>query len=428
MKDNLNIKIRGLGPINESSINIGKINVVGGHNGTGKSTTSKLLYAFLRANCTNRNDFAYNQATEGIRSFIRTIYSRYGIERPEYVDPEFSKIKIYSDSKPLYFDDLSLIEKYEQAKKDYYDHGAEHPLNKFIEEDIKEIDDVIYMINDNDDDLFVSIFKNVLLAEFNGKLYNFNVKFSGTKNGSNFNVDVNLKDGLWDSNNFFKSNGSFNIEDVFYIDSFSFFETSTTWVGPTHHVGYLKQVLNPYQNKPPKLFDEKFNKSIVDIEYKIKEIIGGEIGFNKGYQFTSPNLDPIDMQNTASGIKQIGVVQLLLAKRKLKKDSFLIIDEPEVNLHPEWQIKFAKILVLLAKDLNITIYINTHSPMFMEAMSLYSEYYDLLDDTCMYLTEKQGDGFRFKQIDPKDMGAIYENLSRPYDDLDDIKSKIIFKG
>ena len=65
---------------------------------------------------------------------------------------------------------------------------------------------------------------------------------------------------------------------------------------------------------------------------------------------------------------------------------------------------------------------------FMEAMSLYSEYYDLLDDTCMYLTEKQGDGFRFKQIDPKDMGAIYENLSRPYDDLDDIKSKIIFKG
>ena len=42
------------------------------------------------------------------------------------------------------------------------------------------------------------------------------------------------------------------------------------------------------------------------------------------------------MGNTASGIKQIGVVQLLLSNRKLQENSVLIIDEPEVNLHPEW--------------------------------------------------------------------------------------------
>ena len=55
------------------------------------------------------------------------------------------------------------------------------------------------------------------------------------------------------------------------------------------------------------------------------------------------NSTPCDMQSTASGIKQIGVIQLLLSNCKLKEDSFLIIDELEVNLHPEWQFKLAEI-------------------------------------------------------------------------------------
>ena len=81
------------------------------------------------------------------------------------------------------------------------------------------------------------------------------------------------------------------------------------------------------------------------------------------------------MGDTSSGIKQIGIIQILLANRKLKENSLLIIDEPEVNLHPEWQIKFAEILCILANDLNVYVYINTHSPMFIEAMSIFSEYY-----------------------------------------------------
>ena len=68
------------------------------------------------------------------------------------------------------------------------------------------------------------------------------------------------------------------------------------------------------------------------------------------------------MKNTSSGIKQLGIIQMLLNNRKLSENSFLIMDEPEVNLHPEWQVKFAEIIILLAKELNITIYINTHSP------------------------------------------------------------------
>ena len=129
----------------------------------------------------------------------------------------------------------------------------------------------------------------------------------------------------------------------------------------------------------------------------------------------------------SAGIKEIGVIQILLQNDKLKENSFLIIDEPEANLHPSWQIKYAEILVLLAKDLNIHIYLNSHSPMFIEAISLYAQYYDLLDETNFYLTQDIDDKYDFRKINPKSLGLVYENLTKPYDELDRLKAKILFK-
>ena len=133
------------------------------------------------------------------------------------------------------------------------------------------------------------------------------------------------------------------------------------------------------------------------------------------------------MKNTASGFKQMGIIQVLLSHRKLKENSFLIIDEPEVNLHPELQIKLAEILILLAHRLDIKIYINSHSPMFIEAISIFCEYYGLKDDTNFYLTVKNEGNVSFKKIANDDMGAVYNNLSKPYEKLDKINAKLSYR-
>ena len=127
-----------------------------------------------------------------------------------------------------------------------------------------------------------------------------------------------------------------------------------------------------------------------------------------------------NMTNTASGTKQIGLIQLLLANRKLKENSFLIIDEPEVNLHPEWQSKFAKILVLIAKKLNVSVYINTHSPLFIESVHAFSYYYDILDKTSYHLAISSGSSnlFDVGEIDEGNLSEIYSNLGQPYVELD----------
>lgn len=189
----------------------------------------------------------------------------------------------------------------------------------------------------------------------------------------------------------------FTPSEIFYIDNISVLDLKDLEILRVDHIIHIKEAL------------EETGNNSSEILSKIQNII-------KTDDFNS------------AGIKEIGIIQILLRNDKLKENSFLIIDEPEASLHPEWEIKFAEILVLLAKELNIHIYLNSHSPMFIEAISLYSQYHDLIKETNFYLTQKQENGkYNFQKINPKNMGEVYENLTRPYDELDKLKAKILFK-
>ena len=117
------------------------------------------------------------------------------------------------------------------------------------------------------------------------------------------------------------------------------------------------------------------------------------------------------MENTASGLKQLATIQLLLDNNELTKNSFLILDEPESNLHPEWQVKLAEILVLLVKELNIYLYINSHSPQFIEALEVFSVKYGLIDESKFYLSKKlDNNKVTFEEVDYGNLASLYDNL------------------
>ena len=158
------------------------------------------------------------------------------------------------------------------------------------------------------------------------------------------------------------------------------------------------------------------------------ELINGEFNFNnRGLLEFKQDEKIFDLNNTSSGIKSIGMLQLLLENRKLKENTYLIMDEPEVHLHPEWQVKLAKILVLLVKDLNVKLFINSHSPQFIEALEVYSTKYGLKDETNYYLSQKDEYSKKYdvKQIPQDKLYKIYNNLGDPYDIIDDIRGKNI---
>ena len=307
-------KINNVGSINEADMDIGRINVIGGKNCTGKSTTSNLLYCFLRA-----------------------------------------------------------------------------------------------ISSEND-----STIKDLLESEFDIKGPQEN-KQCACICGDGFSYTINFKKYKFDRK------GHLDISKVFYFDSFSLFDNK---VGGTYFLEHVKSL-------EAALEINDFNEERKDweVEKLIKEILGGEIIKEDGeLVFVRNNGIKTHMKNTSSGVKQMAIIQTLLLNNELESNSFLIMDEPEVNLHPEWQIKFAKILVLLAKELDLSIYIASHSPFFIEAIELYSQYYDLIDDSYFYLTQRDDDGrSHVKSVDSNNLEEIYRNLGQPYDILDELKMDIMFK-
>ncbi len=92
----------------------------------------------------------------------------------------------------------------------------------------------------------------------------------------------------------------------------------------------------------------------------------------------------------------------------LKQDTILIIDEPENHLHPKWQLKYAKVIVTLAKS-GITILLASHSPYMIEAIKRYSDLEDLEEVTNFYLAENS-------IIEPRNrLEDIFRTLEEPFE-------------
>lgn len=71
----------------------------------------------------------------------------------------------------------------------------------------------------------------------------------------------------------------------------------------------------------------------------------------------------IDLYNASSSIKQLSALVLYL-RYKAAPGQLLIIDEPEMNLHPASQVRLLEVLAILVQ-LGVQVLVTTHSPYFM---------------------------------------------------------------
>lgn len=228
---------------------------------------------------------------------------------------------------------------------------------------------------------------------------------------------------------------SINIDNIIYIDSPSIFNANILTEAiilkkQPYHLRFLSRIL-----KTPKynddVYDSLFNQKLDEFKDKITELLGGFIYYNdeKEEFFFKKDDDEYSMNDTASGVKQLGIIQMLLSNRTLNENSFIIMDEPEVNLHPEWQVKFARILVLMIKELNIKVFINSHSPQFIEALEVYSAKYGLSDETKFYLSKKsESDKFDFEEISRDDLVILYNDLGDHYTTINKVRAENMRNG
>lgn len=131
-----------------------------------------------------------------------------------------------------------------------------------------------------------------------------------------------------------------------------------------------------------KLYDLN-NRAEANIFYpklldKLKEMIGGEIT-SKSVQGVAPmeyyvklkNNKELDMYLSSSASNQLATLYLYFTYWAAEHNNFLIIDEPEENLHPKNQLELLNILLEFSNINDNRVLISTHSPVVADAVNNY---------------------------------------------------------
>lgn len=425
------LEIENLGPINKANLDIKKINVIIGKNSTGKSTSSKFLFCLL----TSLSQEGIYLANMDIKNRLNRLYYLLNFnffEDKTINSADLNPIEelLKKPSSNELFDDI-CHKLYELSKK------IDSPsLKEMYLHQLKRVQELI-KINKNRNSQYVKIFNSLLDSEYAFSLKkDTHVTFKGVVGEQQVVHEILIKEhsrrGKIDANLY----KYINFENIIYVDSLSILEfdneraiqsieESNNFIDNRYpyHIQQLKRKLKNTSNKG--IYDDAYYKDLDAFKRKIDEMIGGNFKYdeeNKKFILEKDGED-YPMENTSSGLKQLGVLQLLLKNRELTENSFLILDEPEIHLHPGFQVQLAKILVLLAKDLNITTYINTHSPFLAEAIEVYSKYYKMYDQTNFYLTEKVENKNKYNYIlmDDEDIFEVYTTLGYPFETLNSIR-------
>ena len=144
------------------------------------------------------------------------------------------------------------------------------------------------------------------------------------------------------------------------------------------------------------------NKSLEDLfEGKIEQTDQADqpFIFKKGNQ-------QFAMQQTAEGIKKIGILTTLITNRQLGRGTILFMDEPETALHPNAIRELVEMLVAMSKG-GVQIFLASHSYFIIKQLALCAKR-DKLNVLCWSLDKEIGKPVTNTFHDMKD-GTLPEN-------------------
>lgn len=416
------LTLKNIGKVSDASIELNGITVIAGENDTGKSTVGKMLFCLFNS---------FYKIDEKIR-----------IEREQLIDNVIENS--YFDATGalrLGFDEHSISDKIVEHSKDYV--ANIELLKKYISEYYMSVDQnfTSYL----NDDLLTNISKkiidfldvsddeikaNILRKRFNSE---FNMQISHINNPTEISqVTLKIKDNIIDiavsqNNIVIKNNINIFTELVYVDDPFVLDDLKK------HFPYYLEQNDNHRSNLKSKLLNTKpdttvkgtieeivTNKKLENIFSKLSTVCNGELikTDNAKIAFKTKGFkEALDISNLSTGLKTFVILQTLLKNGVLVENGTIVLDEPEIHLHPEWQLLFAEIIVLIQKEFGMHILLNTHSPYFLNAIEVYAAKYEIADKCKYYLAENQEDKSVIKDVSD-DIEIIYAKLARPLQDLE----------
>lgn len=440
----MKLNIKNFAKIEEAEILIDGITVIAGENNTGKSTIGKILFALFNS-LSDIEEKIKNQRLKEIQSIVRIVL----VNNMSLTDKTKSLTlrRLRNTITNKITDGIEeTLDGDSDIKAESIRKIVESAVNIFIRENIdKNKETELQFISDEILEKIIEVLlmpENVLALEAISRY--FESVFYGQINSLTRNVDKEAVLSLEIKGK--KNTLSFEDDLCKYFDGEVFITKKAVYIDNPFVIDELSEynALNVMQEMLKKLLTNESNNDLFDgiIEsvrakeklsdvYKtLQTVVDGDIitEQNDELYLKNDSVDkPISVHNLSTGVKSFVILKMLIERGGLQEKDVLILDEPEIHLHPEWQVAYAELIVLLQKHFDLSIVVTTHSPYFMDAIDLFSHKYKINEKVNYYLSSVEDDKIHMNRV-TDNIDQIYKKMASPIQELDSLRYELNNEG
>lgn len=414
----MKLRIKNIGKIKEANIEIDGIAVIAGENNSGKSTISKSLYAMFDGfhNIDNR---IKNERQQSLAEMLDRVYQNAS-------DVIFGNVegadvaRLLIDNIVKYRDNAKLTK--EEILDQYMSDEFIEDIEKMSDELENIMPEVMEVLNISDDVLFRRVLTRAFTAEFSGQINNVYNEQEGEVELEikNTKLNVIIKNNIVDK---IENRIDLRVEPIYFDNPFIMDEQNYIY-----RMTDLRAYNDHKSSLRRKIFKADDNASIVNeilainklekIYSKINEVCSGEIIRGRNTVYKERGMEKgLYMKNISSGLKTFAMLKMLLINGTIEKNGTIILDEPEIHLHPQWQLVFAELIVLIQKEFGVHILLNTHSPYFLQAIEVYAAKYEMADKCKYYLSSLVDEQSVIEDV-TDNIEKVYSKLAKPFQILE----------
>jgi ABC-type cobalamin/Fe3+-siderophores transport system ATPase subunit len=417
----MRLDVAGIGKIKSASIELDGITVIAGKNNTGKSTFGRTLYCMCNAFC-HAGQSILDERGAHLQHLIASMLPFPVVSANLLVVDRIVKAVL-------------ALPREQSAKmsaatlRAIMDQSGLIPDDSLIPAIAEKITDSFQV---SDDDILSTIITSLFSGEFSNQVNHLNcpdeaASVSLAAEGKKATVTLLRNKCLAFENQAGLCVDAIYLDTPLVIEDMRHYRNANRFLYAGSATRFHRDNLLANLEKKPE--NSGIVSGIIE-ENKIKDLfalIGGAVDGEFGEDKESGNMvfhergvnRPLDIANLSSGTKQFLLIKRLLETSALPEKGVLIIDEPEIHLHPAWQVQFAQLLVLLQKQFSLTILAATHSHYFLQAVEEYGKKYGLTGRCHYYLANGEGVFSTLDDITGR-TEAAYEQLAEPIDILEAI--------